>query len=302
MVVGLKAQPTFLFVIPFGFHIGGLQALSFTLRLLLPKSLIFSKMGPLWKSKIRFLDFASGSLLLAALLKPSGFSRSAVHSPWRTPFGFTSHPLLRLLLPKSLIFSKMGPLWKSKIRFLDFASGSLLLAALLKPSGFSRSAVHSPWRTPFGFTSHPLLRLLLPKSLIFSKMGPLWKSKIRLLDFASGSSRATSFQKRLCTFSIPFGFHIGGFRSLTFASPYTKSAILSFYALFEYSKANFYSSNSFIAFITANILDCTFNFVKIALTCAFDVWDEMCKNSAISLLDKPLITRFKTSNSLFVSP
>ena len=103
---------------------------------------------------------------------------------------------------------------------MDFTSGSLLLAALLKPSGFSRSAVRSRWRTTFGL--YPHIRATPPFAKIFDfvQNGSSWRAKSALLDFASGSSRATSFQKRLCTFSIPFGFHIGGFRSLTFASPY----------------------------------------------------------------------------------
>ena len=58
--------------------------------------------------KIRLLDFASGSLLLAALLKPSGFSRSAVHSRFTHSVRFHLTSVLR------------------KIRCLEIPSGSFL--------------------------------------------------------------------------------------------------------------------------------------------------------------------------------
>ena len=99
--------------------------------------------------KIRLLDFTSGSLLLALLLKPNGFSRSAVRSPWR--------------VSQTNVCSMLR-----KIRLLDFTSGSSRVTSFQKCKNalfpfrsafakmhFFHSVRLSHWRTTFGFTSHP---------------------------------------------------------------------------------------------------------------------------------------------------
>ena len=73
------------------------------------------------------------------------FFHSVRLSHWRTTFGFTSHPCYASFC-QNLWFCAKWVLLEGKIRLLDFTSGSLLLALLLKPNGFSRSAVRSPWR------------------------------------------------------------------------------------------------------------------------------------------------------------
>ena len=74
-----------------------------------------------------------------------------------------------------------------------------------------------------------MLRLLLPKSLILCKMGPLWKSKIRSLEIPSGSFLEFRFKISFSrNFSASLVTRLGGFRSLMFASPYVKSALLDF--------------------------------------------------------------------------
>ena len=104
-------------------------------------------------------NFASW-ILLAVQAEQLHFKSACALFPFRSAFTLAGFAHLRSLHPtppfaKIFDFVQNGSSWRAKSAVLDFASGSLLLAALLKPSGFSRSAVHSPWRTPFGFTSHP---------------------------------------------------------------------------------------------------------------------------------------------------
>ena len=131
-------------------------------------------MGPLWKSKIRSLEIPSGSLILN-----SAFETLKRFQSLRQSFalaGFVHfvhiHPTEFRLLDFTSGSSRVTSFQKCKnalfpfrsaftlahyvrfhltsvlrkIRLLDFTSGSLLLALLLKPNGFSRSAVRSPWR------------------------------------------------------------------------------------------------------------------------------------------------------------
>ena len=130
--------------------------------------------------------------------------------------------MLSIRLPqKNLTFSQL------------FLGGpGISLSWILLAVRFSCTSFQKCWRTffYFGVRSHwrisqtdvcSMLRLLLPKSLILCKMGPLWKSKIRSLEIPSGSFLEFRFKISFSrNFSASLVTRLGGFRSLMFASPY----------------------------------------------------------------------------------
>ena len=91
--------------------------------------------------KIRLLDFTSGSLLLALLLKPNGFSRSAVRSPWRISQTNVCSMLRKI---RSLGFCWSFAFWHSAPNSLFKEFCATLKLRTRRTSGFALRATQNP--------------------------------------------------------------------------------------------------------------------------------------------------------------